>query len=174
MAVIHFSKMSSQVGELTLAASPAGVCLVSFGRSVTPVAKGFDFQRSEDGLVGEGLAALEAYFAGRLTRFDLPLDLTLATPFGQKISKLLLEVGFGELTSYGALATAAGSSARAVGAAVGANVLPVIVPCHRVVAADGSLGGFSGGLDRKRTLLALEGHEPLAGGWAPRRRKVPV
>ena len=173
MAELRYSKMPSLLGELAVAASPTGICMIWMGSDYfPPVAKGFDLVEAEDELLKEATASLDGYLHGRVRSFDLPLDLGLATAFTRGILKLLVEVPFGELTSYGALAAAAGTSARAVGGAVGANPIPIVIPCHRVVAADGTLGGFSGGLDRKRALLALEGHEPLDGGWAPRRRKV--
>jgi methylated-DNA-[protein]-cysteine S-methyltransferase len=172
MARLRYSKMQSTLGELTVAASPSGICMIWMGVGFKPSAPGFDLVESEDELLRGAKEALDAYLQDRARTFDLPLDLGLATSFSRRILKLLMEVPYGELTSYGALAAAAGTSARAVGGAVGSNPIPIVIPCHRVVAADGSLGGFSGGLDRKRALLALEGHEPLSGGWAPRRRKV--
>lgn len=114
--------------------------------------------------VGAVAGAIDAYFAGDLHALDgLPVDLAGRTPFSAAVLTALRAVPAGSLTSYGRLAEAAGrpGSARAVGGAVGANPLPVVVPCHRVVAGDGSLGGFSGGLDVKRWLLAHEGHAHL-------------
>jgi methylated-DNA-[protein]-cysteine S-methyltransferase len=105
---------------------------------------------------------LEAYFAGKLDRFDVPLDLDGSlTPFQKRVYERLKGIPFGQIVTYGKLAeeigeTAAGS-ARAVGHAVSANPVPIVIPCHRVVGADGRLTGFSGGLTRKATLLALEG-----------------
>lgn len=100
---------------------------------------------------------LAAYFAGQLRRFTVPLVL-VGTTFQLLVWKALLEVPYGELVTYGELARAVGRprAARAVGGAVGANPIPIIVPCHRVVAARG-LGGFGPGLEWKRRLLALEG-----------------
>ncbi|MGH9178316.1 MAG: methylated-DNA--[protein]-cysteine S-methyltransferase [Acidimicrobiales bacterium] len=111
--------------------------------------------------VVEVAAALAGYFAGDLRAVDaLPVDLSALTPFSQAVLTTLREVPAGALTSYGRLAAAAGSpaAARAVGRALGANPVAIVVPCHRVVAGDGSLGGFGGGLDMKRWLLAHEGH----------------
>lgn len=172
MATLRYSKVPSPVGELTIAASPSGICFIGFGTGLVPCAAGFEFEPGSSLLHRDAEKALRRYFDGKIKRFDLPLDLVLARPFSMRILKLLLEVPYGRVTSYGALASLASTSARAVGGAVGSNPIPIVIPCHRVVAADGSLGGFSGGLDRKRTLLALEGHEPFLGGWAPRRRKV--
>jgi methylated-DNA-[protein]-cysteine S-methyltransferase len=100
---------------------------------------------------------LDAYFAGRLKSFDLPLA-PRGTDFQRQVWKALTRIPYGETTSYGAIARQVGEpgAARAVGAANGANPICIIVPCHRVIGADGSLTGFGGGLDRKRFLLSLE------------------
>ena len=103
-------------------------------------------------------AQLEAYAAGRSEVFDIPLRLE-GSEFQRSVWHALLEIPYGETTTYGALASAIGrpGQARAIGGAVGANPLGIIVPCHRVVGANGSLTGFGGGLDNKVTLLAREG-----------------
>lgn len=100
---------------------------------------------------------LAAYFAGTLREFDLPLA-TAGTPFQERVWAALREVPYGETTTYGALAGALGmrGGARAVGLANGRNPISIVVPCHRVVGADGSLTGYAGGVERKRALLALE------------------
>jgi methylated-DNA-[protein]-cysteine S-methyltransferase len=101
---------------------------------------------------------LREYFAGERTTFDVPLAFDRGTEFQQSVWRALTEIPYGETISYGELARRIGrpDRARAVGAANGQNPIPVIVPCHRVIGADGSLVGFGGGLDRKRTLLELE------------------
>jgi methylated-DNA-[protein]-cysteine S-methyltransferase len=172
MTRLHYLTTSSPIGRLTIGAGDAGIYLVGFGTGFRPEASGFEFVKGSSALVAQAREEIGAFFEGDKRTFDLPVNLGLASPFAQRILKLLMEVPYGELTTYGVLAAAAGSSPRSVGGAVGSNPIPVIVPCHRVVAADGSLGGFSGGLDRKRKLLAIEGHGPLKGGWEPRRRKV--
>lgn len=102
---------------------------------------------------------MKEYAAGTRKSFDLPLDLSQGTAFQQRVWKALQAVPYGQLRSYRELASSIGGRryARAVGGAVGANPLPIVVPCHRIVAHDGSLGGFSCGLPAKRRLLALEG-----------------
>ncbi|MFJ2768899.1 methylated-DNA--[protein]-cysteine S-methyltransferase [Streptomyces sp. NPDC087300] len=107
---------------------------------------------------GEAISQLAGYFAGELTEFDLPLRLA-GTPFQQSVWQELRRIPYGETRSYGQLAEALGkpNASRAVGLANGKNPIGVIVPCHRVVGADGSLTGYGGGLDRKRQLLAFEG-----------------
>lgn len=104
-------------------------------------------------------AALKAVLAGRLPRAFPPLDLAAGTPFQQSVWRALQKVPVGHTRSYGEIARAVGrpKGFRAVGGACGANPIPVLVPCHRVLAANGKLGGFSGGLAWKRTLLEREG-----------------
>lgn len=104
-------------------------------------------------------AQLQDYFAGQRQQFDLPLTLATGTAFQQSVWQALLAIPFGATCSYGQLASRIGkpSAVRAVGAAVGRNPLTIIVPCHRVIGTDGSLTGYAGGLNRKTTLLQLEG-----------------
>lgn len=106
---------------------------------------------------------LDAYFAGTLRSFAVPLDWSLTSGFNARVLReLAASVAYGQVVGYQELArrVADPGAARAVGAAMGANPLPVVVPCHRVVAADGGIGGFGGGLETKRALLALEGVLP--------------
>ncbi len=104
-------------------------------------------------------AQLLDYLAGKRQAFDLPMDFSRGTTFQRQVWRTLLKVPFGKLRSYQWVASRVGGRqyARAVGNAVGANPLPIIVPCHRIVAQDATLGGFSGGLPTKRKLLTLEG-----------------
>lgn len=117
-------------------------------------------------LLAEAIRQVEAYFAGERRDFDLPLDWSLISGFNREVlSELASGVPYGTVVGYGDLAGRVGrpAGAQAVGAAMGANPLPVVVPCHRVVESDGGIGGFGGGLEAKRRLLALEGvlPEPL-------------
>lgn len=109
-------------------------------------------------LLAKAVAQLQEYLEGDRTDFDLPLDLHAATDFQRHVYEELVRVPHGRLTTYGGLARALGrpEAAQAVGQAVGANPVPIVIPCHRVVAADGKLGGFSGGLPVKVALLAIE------------------
>jgi methylated-DNA-[protein]-cysteine S-methyltransferase len=111
----------------------------------------------DDAAFADVAAQLAEYFAGERTSFDLVLRAT-GDPFRRAVWEQLIRIPYGETRSYGKLARALGdrSLAQAVGTACGRNPLPVVVPCHRVVGADGSLVGFGGGLDRKRFLLDLE------------------
>jgi methylated-DNA-[protein]-cysteine S-methyltransferase len=107
----------------------------------------------------EAQAQLIGYLAGTRRSFDLPLDLSRGTSFQQKVWRTLRGISYGRLRSYQWVAFRVGGRqyARAVGNAVGANPVPIVIPCHRIVAQDASLGGFSGGLPTKRKLLTLEG-----------------
>lgn len=116
-------------------------------------------RRSDDPVLRAAGRQLQAYAAGRAETFDVPVRFE-GSDFQMAVWNALLEIPYGATTTYGALAARLGRSgraARAVGAAVGANPLGIIIPCHRVVGADGSLTGFGGGLDRKVALLAREG-----------------
>jgi len=106
------------------------------------------------------LAELMAYFSGHSKSFDVPLDLGALTPFQLQVYKHLSELGFGKVTTYGSIAEELGAGsggARAVGQAVGANPVAIIIPCHRVIGSDHTLHGYSGGLERKAWLLRHEG-----------------
>lgn len=148
----------SPLGPLLVATSNAGLRLLDLrGPGDRPV--------PDDRLVDAVAEPLNAYFGGDLEAIDsVEVDLTGRTPFSLAVLVALRDVRATSLTSYGRLAAAAGRPAagRAVGRAVGANPVPVVVPCHRVVAGDGALGGFSGGMDAKRWLLTHEGH-PVDG-----------
>ncbi len=116
---------------------------------------------------GPSARQLREYFAKKRRRFDLDLDLCATTPFQRRVLEALSKVGFGELLTYGELAAAIRKprASRAIGGAMAKNPIPIIVPCHRVIAADGSLGGFSSGLGVKRWLHRHEGLAELPGGW---------
>ncbi len=109
---------------------------------------------------------LEEYFEGRRTSFDLKLDWRLSHGFGQRVLRHTARIPYGHVSTYKTVAAAAGSprGARAAGNALGANPLPIVVPCHRVLHTGGGMGGYGGGLERKEFLLTLEG---VAGRWSP-------
>jgi methylated-DNA-[protein]-cysteine S-methyltransferase len=139
----------SPIGDLTLVGGAEGLRALKFG----PGGRG---SPDDEQVLRPAMAALDGYFAGELMAFELELDL-IGTPFQRRVWAALLEIPYGQTTTYGALARELGSAEpRAVGGAVGRTPVPIIVPCHRVIGADGSLTGYGGGLDRKRALLAFE------------------
>ena len=144
------------MGPITIWVSHAGVRHIEFGP--LPDGDHADPPDTWPPLLCQATSELEEYFRRERTKFDFPLDLDAATDFQREVYARLLEVPFGRVTTYGELAQAVGriELARAVGQAVGANPIPIVIPCHRVVAADGRLGGFSGGLEVKVALLAVE------------------
>ncbi len=146
------------VGTIALWVTPLGLRRIGFDADSLTIPHHTESIESFPYLA-QAVSQLAEYFAGARNTFDLPLDLSGATAFQRKIYTRLVEIPFGRVVSYGDLADELGDpgAARAVGQAVGANPLPVVIPCHRVVRSDGRLGGFSGGLVRKVELLRLEG-----------------
>lgn len=167
---IAFRTIDSPVGPLLLAATPLGLVRVAYQR------EGYDavLQALARKISPRILAAprrldeaarqVEEYFAGRRTTFDLALDLRLSAGFRRTVLGHLAAISYGHTESYAEVAAATGhpGAVRAVGSACATNPLPVVVPCHRVVRSDGSLGGYLGGLEVKRTLLELEAATPTS------------
>ena len=157
-----YTECKSTHGNVYLAATERGLAGMWFTdqRHLPDVS---NWQRCDDvtdlPLIKAATEQLHAYFAGKLQHFDLPLDLSAGTAFQQAVWQALLAIPFGKTTSYGALSSSIGKplAVRAVGTAIGRNPISIIVPCHRVVGADGSLTGYAGGLDRKLAFLTLEG-----------------
>jgi O-6-methylguanine DNA methyltransferase len=158
------AQIDSPLGRLRLAATPKGLVRLALPREGGQGFSGWLARAVPDAQAVDGLPSLdkarqqlEEYFAARRTEFSLPLDLR-GTSFQGAVWRALLAIPFGETRSYAEIARAVRRprAYRAVGAANGANPVPLIVPCHRVIAADGRLGGYGGGLDAKRRLLALE------------------
>ena len=139
--------------------SPIGVLeIVENGQAITGISFGNSGQREErTALLEEAVRQLEEYFGGRRKEFDLPLD-PVGTAFQKQVWEELKKIPYGETRSYGQLAKAIGNpkACRAVGMANHRNPIPIIVPCHRVIGADGTLTGYAGGLAIKRILLELE------------------
>lgn len=149
------------VGAVRVWATPTGVRRVDFRTGPDFVRPGEALSAARPpGHLERAAAALQEYLAGRRRTFDLPLDLAGVTSFQRRVYDRLLAIPFGHVATYGEVARAIGQdagTARAVGQAVGANPVAILVPCHRVVASDGRLVGFGGGLARKMSLLRLEG-----------------
>jgi methylated-DNA-[protein]-cysteine S-methyltransferase len=147
--------IDSPVGRLSIAEAGGGVVRIAWSdhEAGEPQA-----QPGETPLLARAAQQLSEYFAGTRRDFDLPLD-PAGTPFQRRVWTEMARIPFGATESYGALAREVGSVARAVGGACGANPIPIVIPCHRVVAEGGGLGGFSGGTGpaTKRALLELEG-----------------
>ncbi|MEU1083281.1 methylated-DNA--[protein]-cysteine S-methyltransferase [Streptomyces sp. NPDC005908] len=173
---VVWAVVDSGVGPLLLAATREGLVNVVFhatggvrDRAVERLASRLGCEPVEEPgspLLAEAIRQFRAYFAGERDSFELPLDWSLISGFNREVLRELARgVPFGTVVGYGDLAGRVGQpgAAQAVGMAMGANPLPVVVPCHRVVESGGGIGGFGGGLEAKRRLLALEGvlPEPL-------------
>jgi methylated-DNA-[protein]-cysteine S-methyltransferase len=153
---LTYGYFDSPVGPLLVAGDGGRLRRIGFPTEHRTQRPPADWRR-DDSLFAEAFRQLDAYFAGELTRFDLPLRFA-GTAFQNKVWTALCRIPFGETISYGALASRIGkpTASRAVGGANGANPLPIVVPCHRVIGSDKSLTGFGGGIEIKRYLLALE------------------
>jgi len=161
---VAYYVIESPLGDLFVGVSDRGLCVISYeadpDAQVERLARGFGSRvlRSPRP-IDPARRQLGEYFEGKRRRFDLEVDLRLTRDFGRTVLEELGRVPFGEVTTYGALAAKAGKprAARAVGTIMNRNPLPIVLPCHRVVGANGSLVGYAGGLERKQTLLRLEG-----------------
>jgi len=155
-ATTAYSTFASPIGELTLTSDGKSVTGLYMQNQKHGATRTREWQR-DDAALNEPRAQLEAYFAGELREFALPLA-ARGTPFQQRVWLALCAIPYGETISYGELARRIGQPAasRAVGLANGRNPIAIVVPCHRVIGAHGSLTGYGGGLARKRWLLAHE------------------
>ena len=162
---VAYAEMESPLGRLLVAVTPRGVVRIAYegepdeavldelSREVSP-----RLLRAPE-RTDEARRELDDYFAGKRHAFDMPVDWSLVRGFARNVLRATARIPFGEVSTYGTVAAEAGSprGARAAGNALGSNPIPIVVPCHRVLHAGGGLGGYAGGLDRKRFLLALEG-----------------
>lgn len=151
-----WTRIASPIGELTIVAENDAIVAIEMSPA-RPETTANALREDAHLMLNEAKRQLDAYFARELHEFSLPLRPT-GTDFQQRVWKALQRIPYGATVSYGDIAKAIGSpgSSRAVGAANGANPIPIVVPCHRVIGSNGSLTGYGGGLDRKRKLLALE------------------
>jgi methylated-DNA-[protein]-cysteine S-methyltransferase len=168
---VAYAVHDSPVGTLLLAATRRGLVRIAYldahdsegvldelARRVSPRVLRAPRRLDED------RRQLEQYFEGGRKVFELPLDWQLCVGFGRRVLDATARIPFGSVSTYKEIATEAGSprGSRAAGNALGANPLPIVVPCHRVLHSGGGLGGYTGGLERKRLLLGVEGHELVA------------
>jgi methylated-DNA-[protein]-cysteine S-methyltransferase len=165
LADVSYAPVDSPFGTMLLAATKRGLVRLAFpeepvdsvlerlARRISPrivaTPTGLDTMRRE----------LDEYFGGRRQRFELPLDWALVGSFGRRVLGVTAEIPYGGVLSYAEVAADAGSprGSRAAGNALGANPIPIVIPCHRVLRSGGALGGYGGGVERKRWLLELEG-----------------
>ena len=166
MSSFYFGSLDTPIGLLRVCVSRRGVCDVSFhvqdeASYRERMSKKVPMIVDDRACVSAALHELDAYFEGTLTRFTVPVDLASVSRFTQRVLSVVSCILYGRLVSYAYIANQIGSpsASRAVGAALGRNPVPIIVPCHRVITSDGRLGGFTGGLDVKRTLLRCEGND---------------
>jgi methylated-DNA-[protein]-cysteine S-methyltransferase len=156
---VRFDVIDSPVGDLHVAATTRGLCRISYRGDdwEDQLARTFSVRVLRSPL-DDVRRELDEYFDGRRREFDLPIDLRVA-PFYADVLRELARVPYGRTETYGALAARAGrpKAARAVGTVMNRNPIPIVLPCHRIVGANGSLTGYAGGLDIKRRLLELEG-----------------
>jgi methylated-DNA-[protein]-cysteine S-methyltransferase len=180
---VAYDLADTPIGTLLVATTDRGLCRISydpqpeleaeslahtFGVRVLRATKPIDPVRRQ----------LDEYFAGRRRAFEVPIDWSPLRGYTREVLRRTAEIPFGEASTYADIALRAGSPRgwRAAGNALGANPMPIVVPCHRVLASSGGIGGYTGGLDRKRFLLRLEGVEPddaRREGDAPRRAPRP-
>ena len=152
------TSFGSRLGPITLAATDRGLAGVWFDDQRHRPDDSQWPERADHPLLQQAMQQLRQYLAGERHHFELPLDLRGGTLFQQSVWLALLQIPCGSTTSYGAIGQRLGKpkAARAVGAAVGRNPVSIIVPCHRVMGADGALTGYAGGLQRKQALLKIE------------------
>jgi len=161
---VHYCAIPTPIGRVLVAATDAGLVRVSFRRSEGSFVAELRRQLGRDVVRSAARTSaivrqLRAYFAGERRTFDVRCDLRHLTPFQRRVLMAASEVPAGQVVSYGEIARRIGrpGGSRAVGQALGRNPIPIVIPCHRIVAAGGGLGGYTGGLGIKRKLLRIEG-----------------
>jgi len=169
---VALGTVDSPIGELFVAVTPKGLACVGFDEQDRAALE----DRFAEGLSPRMVTSARAtddvrrqlgeYFGGARRRFELPVDDRLMSPFVREVMAATAKVPFGEVSTYGAVAAAIRhpDAARAVGAALGSNPIPIVLPCHRIIGASGRLTGYAGGLHRKEFLLRLEGDPTLFAG----------
>jgi methylated-DNA-[protein]-cysteine S-methyltransferase len=163
---VAYAMLDSPVGRLLVASTPRGLVRIAYldgdddeERALVDLAARISPRvLSAPARVDEPRRELDEYFSGRRSAFELPIDWRLTDGFGRRVLRATARIPFGEVSTYKLVATAAGSPRghRAAGNALGHNPIPIVIPCHRVLHTGGGLGGYTGGLERKRALLAVE------------------
>lgn len=161
---VAYDLVDSPIGTLLVAATDRGFCRIAYDaepeRELERLARTFGVRVLRSALpIDPARRELDEYFEGRRRRFELPVDVALLAEFNRRVLRELARVPYGQVVTYGELATRAARprAARAVGTVMNRNPLPIVLPCHRVVGANGKLVGYAGGLERKEALLRLEG-----------------
>ena len=175
LETVGYRIVDSPLGPLWVAVGPRGLLNIHYGAEPSPL----ELRRivrsygpgvlPDAGRVDDVARELDEYFNGKRRAFDLTVDLSPLTSFQRKVLTVTARVPYGELITYAKVAHNTGNDRayRAAAGAIGDNPIPIVVPCHRVVASDGTLGGYAGGLDAKRRLLQLERGAVPPGGWPP-------
>ena len=168
-ADVHYALVETPVGTLVAATTPRGLVTLSYADLFGGADGVLDWVAAKlsprmleaPARLDDVRRELDEYFEGRRQDFDLSIDWALVSTFGRRILKATAAIPFGKVSTYGAVAAKAGNpkASRAAGRALNTNPIPIVVPCHRVVGASGRLVGYAGGLDRKVTLLEIEGVE---------------
>lgn len=162
---VAYDSVDSPIGRLLVATTTKGLVRISFHSEAEDLVLDELARRVSPRIVRAPAKVapvareLDEYFAGRRRDFDLPLDWRLVGPYARKVLRATAKIPFGQVSTYREVARKAGNPAasRAAGNALGSNPIPVVVPCHRVLRTNGTLGGYGGGLDKKELLLRLEG-----------------
>jgi methylated-DNA-[protein]-cysteine S-methyltransferase len=176
LETVGYRVVDSPLGPLWVAVGPRGLLNIHYGAEPSSIELRRIVRTYGPGVlpdarrVDDVARELDQYFNGKRRDFDVAVDLSPLTPFQRKVLAVTARVPYGELITYAKVAHKAGNDRayRAAAGAIGDNPIPIVVPCHRVVASDGTLGGYAGGLDAKRRLLKLErGVAVPPGGWPP-------
>jgi len=169
LADVSYAIEPSPVGDLLVAATARGLIRIAYNARESTDSALEELARrisprvlEAPGALDEVRRELDEYFEGKRTHFDLPIDWRLHDGFGRRVLRATARIPYGKLLTYKEVAAKAGSPRgyRAAGNALGSNRVPIVVPCHRVVATGGKMGGYTGGLERKEYLLGLEGSDP--------------
>lgn len=174
LETVGYGVVDSPLGPLWIAVGPKGVLSIHYGPAPSHAELARIVRTYGPGVLPDPRRAdpvarqLDQYFNGKRKTFDIEVDLSPLTPFQRRILGATARVAYGEVATYAKVAAKAGNerASRAAGAALGANPVPIVVPCHRILASDGTLGGYAGGLPAKRVLLQLERGTVPSGGWA--------